>query len=285
MCTSCCVGVYSNQQCFVNSAGKRWRKGNLMNKFTLLRKFTVAAVLMLSSSLAVAADKVLIVVTSHSVLGSINTANSSEKTGYWLGEVTHPYQKLQQAGFDVEIASIQGGEAPVDARSLADKDPVNDWFMADNSHKNKLKNTKKLSQLQAKDYKAVLFAGGHGTMWDFPADTALAKLAADVYQQNGVVAAVCHGPAALLNIKLANGDYLINGKKLTGFSNTEEAAVKLTDVVPFSLEDELVKRGGRFEKAADWQVKVVADERLVTGQNPQSAAKVGEVVVQLLTAK
>lgn len=269
----------------VNLAGERWRKGNLMNKFTMLKKFTVAAVLMLSSSLALAADKVLIVVTSHGVLGNINAGNSSEKTGYWLGEVTHPYQKLQQAGFDVEIASIQGGEAPVDARSLADKDPVNDWFMADNSHKNKLKNTKKLSNLQTKDYKAVLFAGGHGTMWDFPMDTALAALAADIYQQNGVVAAVCHGPAALLNIKLANGDYLIDGKKLTGFSNTEEAAVKLTQVVPFSLEDELIKKGGRFEKAADWQVKVVADERLVTGQNPQSAAEVGNVVVQLLTAK
>lgn len=270
----------ATKQCIVNAASKRWRKGNLMNKFTLLKKFTVAAVLMLSSSLALAADKVLIVVTSHDKLG-----NSSEKTGYWLGEVTHPYQKLQQAGFDVEIASILGGEAPVDARSLADKDPVNDWFMADNSHKNKLKNTKKLSNLQAKDYKAVLFAGGHGTMWDFPSDTALAALAADIYQQNGVVAAVCHGPAALLNIKLANGDYLIKGKKLTGFTNTEEAAVKLTDVVPFSLEDELIKKGGRFEKAADWQVKVVADERLVTGQNPQSAAEVGNVVVQLLKAK
>lgn len=260
-----------------------------MNKFSMLKKLTVAAVLtlvlMLSSSLALAADKVLIVVTSHDTLGNSAVGNSSEKTGYWLGEVTHPYQKLQQAGFDVEIASILGGEAPVDARSLADKDPVNDWFMADNKHKNKLKNTRKLSELQAKDYKAVLFAGGHGTMWDFPSDKALARLAADIYQQNGVVAAVCHGPAALLNIKLANGDYLINGKKLTGFSNTEEAAVKLTKVVPFSLEDELVKRGGRFEKAADWQVKVVADKRLVTGQNPQSAAEVGHVVVQLLTAK
>lgn len=251
-----------------------------MNNFLMVKKLILAAVLSLGSQLALAADKVLIVVTSHQQLG-----NSGEKTGYWLGEVTHPYQKLLQAGFEVDIASIQGGQAPLDARSVAEKDAVNDWFLADKQHADKLNNSKKLSELTPTAYKAVLFAGGHGTMWDFPSDTALQQLAAAIYQQNGVVAAVCHGPAALLNIRLNNGQYLIDGKRLTGFSNTEEDAVKLTKVVPFSLEDQLRQRGGRYEKAADWQVKVVTDERLVTGQNPQSAAEVGAAVVKLLQAK
>lgn len=240
----------------------------------------LAAALTLSSSLAIAAEKVLIVVTSHSQMGT-----TSEKTGYWLGEVTHPYKELVDAGFDVDIASIVGGKAPVDERSLADADTTNQWFIADNKHNAKLQQTLKLADLKASDYKAVLFAGGHGTMWDFPQDKALQQFAADLYQNNGIVAAVCHGPAALLNIKLADGSYLIAGKQVTGFSNTEEEQVKLTKVVPFSLQDQLIQRGARYSAAADWQSKVVVDQRLVTGQNPQSAAAVGEALVKLLTTK
>ncbi|MDF3125900.1 type 1 glutamine amidotransferase domain-containing protein [Rheinheimera sp. 1928-s] len=240
----------------------------------------LAAALTLSSALAMAADKVLIVVTSHSQMG-----NTSEKTGYWLGEVTHPYQELVNAGIEVDIASIAGGKAPVDERSLAEADKVNQWFMADNIHSNKLQQTLKLADLKAADYRAVLFAGGHGTMWDFPQDKTLQQFAADLYQNDGIVAAVCHGPAALLNIKLADGSYLISGKEVTGFSNSEEEQVKLTQVVPFSLQDELIKRGSSYSAAANWQSKVVVDQRLVTGQNPQSATAVGAALVQLLTTK
>ncbi|GAA0669552.1 type 1 glutamine amidotransferase domain-containing protein [Rheinheimera tangshanensis] len=227
-----------------------------------------------------AAEKVLIVVTSHSQMGT-----SNEKTGYWLGEVTHPYKELADAGIEVDIASTAGGKAPVDERSLAEADATNQWFMANSKHKTKLQQTLKLADLKASDYKAVLFAGGHGTMWDFPQDKALQRFAADLYQNNGIVAAVCHGPAALLNIKLADGSYLIAGKQVTGFSNTEEEQVKLAQVVPFSLQDQLTLRGAHFSAAANWQSKVLVDQRLVTGQNPQSAAAVGQALVRLLKSK
>lgn len=233
-----------------------------------------------SSAIAIAADKVLIVVTSHSQMGSTN-----EKTGYWLGEVTHPYKELVDAGIEVDIASIAGGKAPVDQRSLAEADQVNQWFITQSKHNNKLQQTLKLADLKATDYKAVLFAGGHGTMWDFPQDKALQQFAADLYQNNGIVAAVCHGPAALLNIKLSDGSYLISGKQVTGFSNTEEEQVKLSSVVPFSLQDQLIKRGASYSAADNWQSKVVVDQRLITGQNPQSAAAVGVAIVQLIATQ
>lgn len=244
---------------------------------TRMIQLGLAAALTLSSSFVTAAEKVLIVVTSHSQLGT-----TSEKTGYWLGEVTHPYKELVDAGIDVDIASIAGGKAPVDERSLTDADTTNQWFMADSKHNTKLQQTLKLADLKASDYNAVLFAGGHGTMWDFPQDKALQHFAAELYQNNGVVAAVCHGPAALLNIKLADGSYLIAGKQVTGFSNTEEEQVKLTQVVPFSLQDQLIERGASYSAAADWQSKVVVDQRVVTGQNPQSAAAVGQALLTLL---
>jgi len=251
-----------------------------MTLSTRMLQLGLAAALMLSCSFAMAAEKVLIVVTSHSQMGS-----SGEKTGYWLGEVTHPYKELVDAGIDVDIASIAGGKAPVDERSLADADATNQWFMADSTHNTKLQQTLKLADLQASDYKAVLFAGGHGTMWDFPQDKSLQQFAADLYQLNGIVAAVCHGPAALLNIKLADGRYLIAGKQVTGFSNAEEEQVKLTKVVPFSLQDQLSQRGASYSAAANWQPKVIVDQRVVTGQNPQSAAAVGQALVGLLKAK
>lgn len=251
-----------------------------MTLSTRMIQLGLAAVLTLSSNFVTAAEKVLIVVTSHSQMGT-----TSEKTGYWLGEVTHPYKELVDAGFEVDIASIAGGLAPVDERSLADIDATNKWFMADKSHQTKLEQTLKLADLKASDYKAVLFAGGHGTMWDFPQDKSVQQFAADLYQNSGIVAAVCHGPAALLNIKLADGSYLIAGKQVTGFSNTEEDQVKLTKVVPFSLQDQLIQRGASYSAAANWQSKVVVDQRVVTGQNPQSAAAVGQAVVGLLKAK
>jgi len=248
-----------------------------MKLTTYFGQLALAAAVTFSSTFAFAADKVLIVVTSHSQMG-----NTAEKTGYWLGEVTHPYKELVEAGFDVQIASIQGGKAPVDERSLAEPDVVNQWFMADKTHSVKLQQSRKLADEKAADYQAVLFAGGHGTMWDFPNDPALQQFAADLYQQNGIVAAVCHGPAALINIRLADGSYLIAGKKLTGFSNSEEQAVKLNKVMPYSLEDQLKQRGSAYTAAANWQSHVVVDQRVITGQNPQSAADVGKALVKLL---
>lgn len=250
-----------------------------MTLATRVIQLGLAAALTLSS-FVMAAEKVLIVVTSHSQMGT-----TSEKTGYWMGEVTHPYKELVDAGIDVDIASIAGGKAPVDERSLEEADTTNQWFMADSKHNAKLQQTLTLADLKASDYKAVLFAGGHGTMWDFPQDKAIQQFAADLYQNNGIVAAVCHGPAALLNIKLADGSYLIAGKQVTGFSNTEEDQAKLTQVVPFSLQNQLIQRGASYSAAANWQSKVVVDQRLVTGQNPQSAAAVGQTLVKLLTTQ
>lgn len=140
-----------------------------------------------------------------------------------------------------------------------------------------------LSAINPADYVAVVYPGGHGPVFDLATDTTSTAIARDVYEKGGVVAAVCHGPAALVNVKLSNGEYLISGKRVTGFSNTEEEAVQLTEVVPFLLEDVLKANGGIFEKAENWGAKVVIDGKLVTGQNPASASPLGDAVVQLLS--
>lgn len=221
--------------------------------------------------------KVLIVVTSHSQLG-----NTGKPTGYYLPEVTHPYQKLQELGFGVDIASPKGSKAPMDEKSRDLKDPINRKLLESKEFVAKLENTIALKDVRAKDYQAIVFAGGHGTMWDFSNSTEINNLSQNIYESGGVVAAVCHGPAALVNIKLSDGKYLVAGKSLTGFSNAEEAAAELTKVMPFLLEDELKKRGAKYFAKPLWQGHVITDGRLVTGQNPASAAGVGEAVAKLL---
>lgn len=224
--------------------------------------------------------KVLIVVTSHDKLG-----RTGKKTGYYLPEVTHPYFQLVKAGFQVDIASIKGGLAPMDESSRDLSDSLNLKFLATREHDRKLQQTLKLSDLRPSDYSAIIFAGGHGTMWDFPENESVRRLSAAIYEEGGIVAAVCHGPAALLNIRLSNGRYLVDGKRVTAFTNREEEAAKLTRVMPFLLETELVKRGAVFESAGLWQKKVVVDQRLVTGQNPASAEELGRVLVGLLKGR
>lgn len=221
--------------------------------------------------------KVLIVVTSHATLGS-----TGKPTGYYLPEVTHPYAALVEAGFAVDIASPQGGRAPLDARSLDLTDPANKTFWENAATRAKLETTLSLAKVNPADYRAIVFAGGHGTMWDFADDRDVARLAAAIYEQGGVVAAVCHGPAALVNVKLGSGKYLVDGKNVAAFSNAEEAAAGLTDVMPFLLESRLVERGARYTKASLWQSHVVVDNRVVTGQNPASASGVGNAVAKLL---
>lgn len=229
------------------------------------------------NKMSVLATKVLIVVTSHGVLGS-----TGKPTGYYLPEVTHPYAALAEKGVQVDIASPKGGKAPLDASSLDLSDPVNKAFWDDKSTRGKLENTLPLSKIKAADYSAIVFAGGHGTMWDFADNADIQKLSAQIYENGGVVAAVCHGPAALVNIKLSNGKYLVAGKNVAGFSNTEEEAAGLTKVMPFLLESRLTERGGKYTKAANWAEHVVTDGRLVTGQNPASAHGVGQAVAKLI---
>ncbi len=218
-------------------------------------------------------EKILFVVTSHDQKGS-----TGKKTGYYLSEVSHPWEVLHSAGYEIDFVSPKGGKAPVDGFDM--DDPVNKKFWNNSIYHNKIENTLKPSEVNPKDYVAIHYAGGHGTMWDFADNNELAEIARQIYENNGVVSAVCHGPAGLVNIKLSSGEYLVNGKKVNAFTNEEEVAVKLDKVVPFLLESKLVERGAKFEKSGLWQKHVTVDQRLVTGQNPQSAKGVGEATLR-----
>lgn len=224
--------------------------------------------------------KVLIVVTSHSLLG-----NTGQLTGYYLPEVSHPFFELEKAGFQIDIASPNGGKAPMDERSRDLQDPENRKFLNRKDLVNKIENTIPLSDVKPSDYQAIFFAGGHGTMWDFSENTDLTKISAAIYEKGGAVAAVCHGPAALLNIRLSNGKYLVDGKKVAAFSNNEEEAAGLTKIMPFLLETELIKRGAIYSKASLWKSHVQVSDRLVTGQNPESAKKVAQELIKVLKLK
>lgn len=220
--------------------------------------------------------KILFVVTSHAEKG-----NTGEKTGYYLGEVSHPWKVLTDAGYEIDFVSPKGGEPPVDGFDL--NDPENKAFWENKYYHNKITHSLKPADVKPSDYVAIFYAGGHGAMWDLPQNTEIAAIAAKIYEANGVVAAVCHGPAGLVNIKLSDGNYLIAGKMINGFSNDEESAVKLTSLVPFLLEDRLKERGGIYEKSGLWQEHVTVDQRLITGQNPQSAKGVGEAIKDQLS--
>ena len=236
-----------------------------------------AMVVSMASASGFAASKVLIVLTNHSQLG-----DTGERTGFWLSELTHPYYVLKDQGFQVDLASIEGGPAPIDPRSLEDKDPQQARFLSDAQLMAKVLTTPPLKAINPEQYAAILFSGGHGSMWDFANNAQVNRMASAIYENNGVVAALCHGPAALVGVKLSDGEFLIAGKKVTGFTNSEEAKVGLTEKVPFLLEDRLVSLGGRFQASADFSDNVVVDNRVVTGQNPQSAESVGKALVELL---
>ncbi|PZU91000.1 MAG: type 1 glutamine amidotransferase domain-containing protein [Chryseobacterium sp.] len=222
--------------------------------------------------------KILFVVTSHDKKG-----NTNEPTGYYLGEVSHPWEVLHSAGYDIDFVSPKGGKAPVDGLNL--EDAVNKEFWDNKEYRTKIENTMKPSDVDPSKYAAIFYAGGHGTMWDFPDNAELQNIARKIYENNGIVSAVCHGPSALVNLKLSNGKYLVEGKKVNAFTNEEETAVKLENVVPFLLENQLKERGAIFEKSGLWQNHVVADGRLITGQNPQSAKSVGEEILKQLKQK
>lgn len=219
--------------------------------------------------------KILFVVTSHDKKG-----NTGEDTGYYLGEVSHPWEVLHKAGYEIDFVSPKGGTPPVDGFDL--NDPVNKEFWENKEYKTKIDNSLQPSQVNPSDYSAIFYAGGHGAMWDFADNTELAGIASKIYENGGIVAGICHGPAGLVNIKLSNGKYLVDGKKINAFTNEEEAEVKLTNVVPFLLEDKLKERGAQFEKSGLWQNHVVTDQRVITGQNPQSAKSVGEAIAKEL---
>ncbi|EPP0954367.1 type 1 glutamine amidotransferase domain-containing protein [Cronobacter dublinensis] len=222
-----------------------------------------------------ATKPVLCVVTSHPVKGA-----SGVPTGFFMAELTHPLKVLEEAGFDTVIASIRGGQPPIDGFDLSD--PVNAWFWNETDFQHRLATTRPLSELNGADYSAVFFAGGHGTMWDFRDSQDAQRIIRDVYESNGVVAAVCHGPAALVDATLSNGDYLVAGKNIAAFTNKEEEEVQATTVVPFLLETALRERGALHHEAPNWSENVMVDGRLITGQNPASAHGVGVAMAKTL---
>ena len=220
-------------------------------------------------------NKILVVLTSHSQKGS-----TGQKTGAYLPELTHPHAAFRAAGYDVDFASVRGGEVPLDG--VDRKDPVNAAFLDDAALVTKLHTSLSPAQIDADAYDAIFYAGGHGTMWDFRDEPTLAKVAARVYERGGVVGAVCHGPAALVNVTLSSGRPLVEGKRVAAFTNDEERAVGLAEVVPFLLADALVEKGATHVPAANWAKQVIVSDRLVTGQNPASAGGVAEAMVQVL---
>jgi putative intracellular protease/amidase len=222
--------------------------------------------------------RILIVVTSHAKLGSTDTP-----TGFWLEELAVPYQVFRDAGAQVDIASPAGGRAPADPKSEKDTSEAVTRFLADPEATAKLADTLRLDTL-TESYDAVFLAGGHGTMWDLPESRPLAALLGATHDRGGVVAAVCHGPAGLVAARRKDGRPLIDGLRVAGFSDEEEAAVGLTSIVPFLLETRLKELGGRYERGPMWAPFAVSDTRLVTGQNPASSRKVAEETLAALQA-
>lgn len=220
--------------------------------------------------------KILFVVTNHEKKG-----NTGEKTGFYLSEVTHPWDVLTSAGYEIDFVSPKGGKAPVEGFNLSDS--TNKKFWLDSKYREKIENTLNPQSINPEDYAAMHFAGGHGAMWDLSNNKQLTAIASKIYENNGIISAVSHGPAGLLNIKL-DGKYLVDGKKINAFTNEEETAVKLDKAAPFLLESKLIERGAIFEKSGLWQTHVTVDQRLVTGQNPQSAKAVGKALLQQLKA-
>ncbi|MCT1616662.1 type 1 glutamine amidotransferase domain-containing protein [Kocuria indica] len=220
--------------------------------------------------------KILLVLTSQDTLG-----DTGEATGYNVAEASHPWKVFRDAGYFVDFASIAGGRPPRD--EVQEDDPVQVEFTQDETVKASLYNTPRVSVVDPSQYDAVYLVGGHGTMWDFTGDADLQKLIASVYDSGGVVGAVCHGPSGLVDVELGTGVALLSGRKVAAFTNAEEEAVGKQDVVPYLLQDKLEEQGATVKVADDWEENVQVDERLVTGQNPQSAAGVAKEMTKLLT--
>lgn len=223
--------------------------------------------------------KILMVLTSHDQLG-----NTGKKTGFWLEEFAAPYYVFKDADAELTLASPKGGQPPLDPKSdEADaQTPATERFRGDPEAQAALADTQKLADIRAEDYDAVFYPGGHGPLWDLAEDAHSIALVEAFYGAGKPVSAVCHAPAIFRHTKGADGQPLVNGKRVTGFSNSEEAAVQLTDVVPFLVEDMLQANGALYAKADDWHTYVVTDGLLITGQNPASSEYTAKALLNLL---
>ncbi|MGF1877061.1 type 1 glutamine amidotransferase domain-containing protein [Photobacterium frigidiphilum] len=223
--------------------------------------------------------KILMVLTSHDKLG-----DTDHKTGFWIEEFAAPYYRFLDENADITLASPAGGQPPIDPNSELEQSQTEATvrFNRDEQAQAVLANTRKLSDVNEQDYDAIFYPGGHGPLWDLVSDSDSISLIEAFWQAGKPVSAVCHAPAVLLNAKTVDGEYIISGKAVTGFTNSEETAVGLSEVVPFLLEDELKSRGGQFESAQDWNSLAIQDGMLITGQNPASSEAVAEALLSLL---
>lgn len=226
------------------------------------------------------AKKILMVLTSHAELG-----NTGEKTGFWVEEFAAPYYIFKDGGAEVTLASPLGGQPPIDPKSeLEDfQTEATKRFDGDSEVQKLIANTVKLSAINADDYDAVFYPGGHGPLWDLTDNPQSIALLESFVAQQKPVSAVCHATAALLNVKDTNGEFFIKGKEITGFSNSEEDAVQLSDVVPFMLEDEIVNRNAKYQSGADWHPFAIQDGIAITGQNPASSELAAQKVLAALS--
>jgi putative intracellular protease/amidase len=245
---------------------------------------TIIAIVITFSSLSTQAQsnkklKVLFVLTSHDQLGS-----TGKKTGFWIEEFTTPYYFFKDKNIEVVVATPQGGQAPIDPKSneAGFQTESKKRYFTDAKTQVILSKTVKLSAVNQKQFDAVFYPGGHGPMWDLANDKNSVALIQSFYNQNKPIAFVCHGSAALVNVKNKQGEYLIKGKNITSFCNTEEDAVQLTSIVPFSLENKLKERGAIYQKGADWSSFTIADGLLLTGQNPQSSKEVAQKLFEMI---
>lgn len=245
-----------------------------------MNKFITLLVTLLFNFQLIAETKILIVSTSHSNLG-----NSGYKTGLWLSEASHPYKILTEAGYEVDIASIKGGKIPLDPSSLEEEDSINQWFLNNEKAQNKIQNSTAIDDIEGSDYAAIIFSGGHDSVWDYYPNDNIERIGFEIQKRNGVIAAVCHGVAALLSLKTPDNEPYIQNKSITGFSNSEEIAIKLDSSVPYSLEDRLKSQGAQYFSGEDFTSFVTVDDNLVTGQNPQSSTLMANKVLTLLKAK
>ena len=223
--------------------------------------------------------KILVVLTSHDKLG-----DTGKKTGFWLEEFAAPYYIFKDAGAELTLTSPLGGQPPLDPKSdeVSAQTAATNRFKSDTDAQLTLANTIKLSDVLANDYDAVFYPGGHGPLWDLSEDKHSIALIEAMLAADKPVAAVCHAPGVFRHVKSADGRPVVQDKKVTGFTNSEEAAAGLTDVVPFLVEDMLKENGGDYSKAGDWEAYVVKDGTLITGQNPASSGPAAEALLDLL---
>lgn len=225
--------------------------------------------------------RALIVCTNHT-----DYPTKPQKTGLWLSEATHFYDELAGRNISYDIASPAGGLIPIDQKSVDRRDTINEKWYHDPTFRSKLDNSLRLEDINPDHYQIIYFTGGHGTMWDFPNNLTLQRLTQQIYERGGMVAAVCHGVSGLLNVRLSDGSLLIDKRQITGFSNMEEKLVRLDEEVPFLLEDALRQKNALYSKSLIPFVPYIeVDERLVTGQNPLSARKVGRKVIEEMYEK